>query len=127
MTNKAIISTDQAPSAIGTYSQAVKTHHTVYLSGQIALDPNTMEMVNDSFASEAHQVFKNMQAVTQAANGSLDNIVKLTIYLKSFDDFDELNTIMANYFREPYPARVAIGVNELPKNGRIEIDGIMVI
>jgi len=127
MTNKAIISTDQAPAAIGTYSQAVKTHNTVYLSGQIPLDPVTMTMVNDSFEAEAHQVFKNIKAVCQAADGELSDIVKLNIFLTDLSNFATVNEIMAQYFKEPYPARAAIGVAQLPKDAQIEADGIMVI
>ena len=127
MTNKAIISTDQAPAAIGTYSQAVKTHNTVYLSGQIPLDPATMTMVNDSFEAEAHQVFKNIKAVCQAADGELSDIVKLNIFLTDLSNFATVNEIMAQYFKEPYPARAAIGVAQLPKDAQIEADGIMVI
>ena len=127
MTNKAIISTDQAPAAIGTYSQAVKTHNTVYLSGQIPLDPATMTMVNESFEAEAHQVFKNIKAVCQAADGELSDIVKLNIFLTDLSNFATVNEIMAQYFKEPYPARAAIGVAQLPKDAQIEADGIMVI
>lgn len=127
MTNKAIISTDQAPAAIGTYSQAVKTNNTVYLSGQIPLDPATMEMVNESFEMEAHQVFKNLTAVCRAADGELSDIVKLNIFLTDLANFATVNEIMAQYFTEPYPARAAIGVAQLPKDAQIEADGIMVI
>ena len=127
MTNKAIITTDNAPAAIGTYSQAVKTNNTVYLSGQIPLDPATMTMVNDSFESEAHQVFKNLRAVCQAADGELSDIVKLNIFLTDLANFATVNEIMSQYFTEPYPARAAIGVAQLPKEANIEADGIMVI
>lgn len=127
MTNKAIISTDNAPAAIGTYSQAVKTNNTVYLSGQIPLDPASMTMVNDSFESEAHQVFKNLRAVCQAADGDLSDIVKLNIFLTDLANFATVNEIMAQYFSEPYPARAAIGVAQLPKDAQIEADGVMVI
>ena len=127
MTNKAIISTDNAPAAIGTYSQAVKTNNTVYLSGQIPLDPATMTMVNDSFEAEAHQVFKNLRAVCQAADGDLSDIVKLNIFLTDLANFATVNEIMAQYFSEPYPARAAIGVAQLPKDAQIEADGVMVI
>ena len=127
MTNKAIISTDKAPAAIGTYSQAVKTNNTVYLSGQIPLDPATMTMVNESFEDEAHQVFKNLRAVCQAADGELSDIVKLNIFLTDLSNFASVNEIMAQYFTEPYPARAAIGVAQLPKDAQIEADGIMVI
>ncbi len=127
MTNKAIISTDKAPEAIGTYSQAVKTNNTVYLSGQIPLDPTTMALVDGDFAAQAHQVFKNLQAVCEAADGSLEDIVKLNIFLTDLSHFATVNEIMAQYFSQPYPARAAIGVNELPKGAVIEADGIMVI
>lgn len=127
MTNKAIISTDQAPAAIGTYSQAVKTNNTVYLSGQIPLDPATMTMVNESFEAEAHQVFSNLKAVCQAADGELSDIVKLNIFLTDLSNFATVNEIMAQYFTEPYPARAAIGVAQLPKDAQIEADGVMVI
>ena len=127
MTNKAIISTDNAPEAIGTYSQAVKVNNTVYLSGQIPLDPASMTMVDSSFEDQAHQVFKNLQAVCQAADGELSDIVKLNIFLTDLSNFATVNEIMAQYFSTPYPARAAIGVKELPKGAEIEADGIMVI
>ena len=126
MTNKAIISTTQAPAAIGTYSQAVKISGTAYLSGQIPLDPTTMTLVVGGFAAQAHQVFKNLSAVCEAAGGTLQNMVKLNIYLTELENFAALNDIMAEYFAEPYPARAAIGVNQLPKGALIEIDGVMV-
>lgn len=127
MTNKAIISTDKAPEAIGTYSQAVKTSNTVYLSGQIPLDPATMNLVEGGFADQAHQVFKNLQAVCEAADGSLGDIVKLTVFLTDLSNFAIVNEIMAQYFEKPYPARAAVGVRELPKGATVEADGIMVI
>ena len=127
MTNKAIISTDKAPAAIGTYSQAVKTNNTVYLSGQIPLDPVSMTLVEGDFAAQTHQVFKNLQAVCTAADGSLADIVKLNIYLTDLSHFATVNSIMAEYFEQPYPARAAIGVKELPKGAQVEADGIMVI
>jgi reactive intermediate/imine deaminase len=127
MTNKAIINTDQAPQAIGTYSQAVKTNNTVYLSGQIPLDPETMTLVDGGFAAQTHQVFKNLQAVCEAADGSLADIVKLNIFLTDLSNFATVNDIMSQYFTEPYPARAAIGVKELPKDALVEADGIMVI
>jgi reactive intermediate/imine deaminase len=127
MTNKAIITTDKAPEAIGTYSQAVKTNNTVYLSGQIPLDPITMTLVDGDFAAQAHQVFKNLRAVCEAADGSLSNIVKLTIYLTDLKNFAVINEVMAQYFEQPYPARAAVGVKELPKGAIVEADGIMVI
>lgn len=127
MTNKAIINTDQAPEAIGTYSQAVKTNNTVYLSGQIPLDPTSMTLVEGDFATQAHQVFKNLKAVCEAADGSLSDIVKLNIFLTDLSHFATVNEVMAQYFTEPYPARAAVGVKELPKGAVVEADGIMVI
>ncbi len=127
MTNKAIIHTDQAPEAIGTYSQAVKTGNTVYLSGQIALDPTKMELVSEDFADQAHQVFKNLSAVCEASGGSLNDIVKLNLFLTDLSNFPIVNEIMAQYFAEPYPARAAVGVKQLPKGAIVEADGVMVI
>jgi reactive intermediate/imine deaminase len=127
MTNKAIIHTDQAPEAIGTYSQAVKTGNTVYLSGQIALDPAKMELVSEDFAEQAHQVFKNLSAVCEASGGSLNDIVKLNLFLTDLSNFPIVNEIMAQYFAEPYPARAAVGVKQLPKGAIVEADGVMVI
>ena len=124
---KTIIKTDKAPSAIGTYSQAVKVDSTVYLSGQIPLVPETMELVGDDFATQCHQVFKNLAAVAAAAGGSLEDIVKLTIYLPDLTNFPTVNEVMAAYFKEPYPARAAVGINELPKGSAVEIEGIMVL
>jgi reactive intermediate/imine deaminase len=124
---KEIIATSSAPQAIGTYSQAVKTGNTVYMSGQIALNPQSMEMVNESFAAEAHQVFKNFSAVCEAAGGSLKDVVKLNIFLTDLSNFAELNSIMAEYFSEPYPARAAVGVAQLPRNAQVEMDGVLVI
>lgn len=128
MPNKPI-QTDAAPAAIGTYSQAVSTTaaNTVFLSGQIPLDPQSMEMVSDQFAEQAHQVFKNLQAVAQAAGGQLAHCVKLTIYLTDLDNFQALNEVMAEYFAAPYPARAAIQVSALPKGAAIEIDAIMAL
>lgn len=127
MTNKAIIDTENAPQAIGTYSQAVKVNNTVYLSGQIPLDPGTMALVEGGFAEQADQVFKNLQAVCEAANGSLRDIVKLNIFLTDLSNFATVNEVMAKYFQEPYPARAAVGVKELPKGAQVEADAIMVI
>jgi reactive intermediate/imine deaminase len=127
MTNKAIINTDKAPKAIGTYSQAVKVNNTVYLSGQIPLDPETMTLVDGDFAAQTHQVFKNLKAVCEAADGSLANIVKLNIFLTDLSNFATVSDVMAEYFVEPYPARAAIGVKELPKGSVVEADGVMVI
>lgn len=127
MPNRAIIHSDDAPKAIGTYSQAVKVSNTVYLSGQIPLVPETMEMIEGDFAAQATQVFKNLESVCQAANGSLKNIVKLNIYLTDLSYFPVVNEIMGQFFEEPYPARAAIGISELPKGALIEADGIAVV
>lgn len=127
MTNKAIIHSEQAPEAIGTYSQAVKVNNTVYLSGQIPLNPETMELVEGDFSVQAEQVFKNLQAVCKAANGSLQNIVKLNIYLTDLNNFSIVNQVMARFFEEPFPARAAIGISQLPKGAQVEADGIMVL
>jgi len=126
MPNKAIIETADAPAAIGTYSQAVKVNNTVYLSGQIPLIPATMTVVEGGFAEEAHQVFKNLSAVCIASGGSIQDIVKLNIYLTNLDNFPTVNEVMAQYFEQPYPARAAIGISQLPKGVQIEADGIMV-
>ncbi|MEC8326207.1 MAG: RidA family protein [Pseudoalteromonas spongiae] len=122
---KSIISTDSAPAAIGTYSQAVKVGTTVYLSGQIPLVPETMEMVSDDFTEQTHQVFKNLVSVCQAAGGEIQNMVKVNIFLTDLSNFATVNEVMSQYFNEPYPARAAIGVAELPKGSQIEIDGIL--
>jgi len=127
MPNKAIIHSDSAPEAIGTYSQAVKVGDTVYLSGQIPLDPATMTLVEGGFAEQAEQVFKNLRAVCQAANGDLENIVKLNIYLTDLSNFPIVNEVMGKYFSEPYPARAAIGISELPKGSLVEADGIVIV
>lgn len=122
--SKHIIHTDKAPAAIGTYSQAVKVGNTVYLSGQIPLLPETMELVSD-FEGQVHQVFKNLTAVCEAAGGSLNDIVKLNIFMLDLANFATVNDIMAQYFDKPYPARAAIGVKELPKGAQIEMDGVL--
>lgn len=127
MPREQIISTDNAPSAIGAYSQAVKTGNTVYISGQIPLDPRTMEVVSGGFAAEAHQVFKNLAAVAEAAGGSLDDVVRATIYMLDLADFAQVNAIMGEYFTAPYPARAAIGVAQLPKGVLLEIDAILAL
>lgn len=127
MTNKAIIDTEKAPAAIGTYSQAVKVNNTVYLSGQIPLDPETMELVEGDFAAQAHQMFKNLSAVCEASGGTLADIVKLGIFMEDLSNFPVINEVMAQYFKEPYPARAAVGVKQLPKGAMVEADGIMVI
>ncbi|MCW8877295.1 MAG: RidA family protein [Kangiellaceae bacterium] len=120
-----IISTDKAPAAIGTYSQAVKTGKTVYLSGQIPLVPETMEFVSEEVEQQIHQVFKNLTAVAEAAGGSLNDIAKLNIFLTDLSCFPIVNEVMAQYFEAPYPARAAIGVKELPKGAQVEMDGVM--
>ncbi len=127
MPNKAIIHTDDAPEAIGTYSQAVKVGDTLYLSGQIPLDPTSMTLVDGGFREQATQMFKNLDAVCKAANGSLNDIVKLNIYLTDLSNFAVVNEVMADFFNAPYPARAAIGINELPKGSLVEADGIAVI
>ncbi len=127
MPNKAIIHTDSAPAAIGTYSQAVKVNNTVYLSGQIPLDPATMALVDGDISDQINQVFKNLLAVCEASGGDLSNIVKLNIFLTDLSHFPIVNEIMSQNFTEPYPARAAIGVSELPKGSMVEMDGILVI
>ncbi len=124
---KSIIQTDDAPAAIGTYSQAVKAGSTVYLSGQIPLVPSSMEMVSDDFAEQAVQVFENLKAVCTAAGGDMSHLVKVNIFLIDLGHFATVNEIMARYFNQPYPARAAIGVSQLPKAAQIEIDGVMVL
>ncbi len=125
---KDIISTDKAPQAIGTYSQAISVMGgtTVYLSGQIPLIPGTMEMVEGDISTQIHQVFKNLTAVCEAADGDLNNIVKLNIFLTDLGHFPIVNTIMAQYFAQPYPARAAVGVKELPKAAQVEMDAVFV-
>jgi reactive intermediate/imine deaminase len=125
--SKSIIQTDNAPAAIGTYSQAVKAGSTVYLSGQIPLVPATMEMVSDDFSEQAVQVFENLKAVCSAAGGDMSHLVKVNIFLTDLGHFAKVNEIMAQYFNQPYPARAAIGVAQLPKDAQIEIDGVMVL
>jgi reactive intermediate/imine deaminase len=123
---KQIIATDQAPAAIGTYSQAVRAGNTVYISGQIGLDPASMEMV-EGFEGQTVRVFENLKAVAGAAGGTLADAVKLTIYLTDLGNFAKVNEIMARYFDQPYPARAAVGVKELPKGAQVEADAILVI
>lgn len=124
---KDIIKTDKAPQAIGTYSQAVKVDNTVYLSGQIPLIPETMEMVDGDMEAQITRVFDNLQAVCEAAGGSLNDIAKLNIFLTDLGNFALVNEVMARYFSEPYPARAAIGVAQLPKDAGVEMDGVMVL
>ena len=122
---KSIISTDKAPSAIGTYSQAVKVNNTVYLSGQIPLIPETMEVIEGGFAEQAELVFKNLVAVCEAAGGEINDMVKVNIFLIDLSNFATVNEIMSRYFSTPYPARAAVQVSRLPKDVAIEIDGIL--
>ncbi len=125
--SREIISTTNAPQAIGTYSQAVKTGQTVYLSGQIPLVPAKMELVEGDMRAQITQVFDNLAAVATAAGGSLADIVKLNIYLTDLAHFPLVNEIMAKYFKEPYPARAAVGVASLPKGAQVEMDAVMVL
>ncbi len=122
-----VISTEKAPNAIGPYSQAVKTGSTVYLSGQIPLQPDTMEMVEGDVAQQIRRVLDNLSAVAQAAGGSLNDIVKLNVFLTNLTHFPIVNEIMQDYFDQPYPARAAIGVATLPRNADIEMDAVMVV
>jgi reactive intermediate/imine deaminase len=124
---KEIIHTDRAPQAIGTYSQAVKSGDTVYMSGQIPLDPNSMELVSDDFRAQTEQVFKNLSAVAEAAGGTLADAVKFNAYLTDLGNFPIVNEVMAEFVSEPYPARAAIGISALPKGAQIEIEGVLVI
>lgn len=126
MARRTIIQTLEAPAAIGTYSQAVRMGDTIYLSGQIGLDPATMQLA-ESTEAQIHRVFQNLRAVASAAGGSLDDLVKLNIYLTDLSHFARVNEIMATYFHEPFPARAAVGVASLPRNAMIEADGIMCI
>ncbi|WP_218311522.1 RidA family protein [Alteromonas antoniana] len=123
--SKSVIQTDRAPEAIGTYSQAIKAGTTVYLSGQIPLVPDTMEMVSEDFAEQATQVFNNVKAVCEAAGGTTNDLVKVNIYLTDLSHFTTVNEIMSQYFNKPYPARAAVQVSALPKGAQIEIDGVM--
>jgi reactive intermediate/imine deaminase len=122
---KSIISTDNAPCAIGTYSQAVKVKNTVYLSGQIPLIPETMEVIEGGFAAQTEQVFKNLVSVCEAAGGNINDMVKVNIFMTDLSNFTTVNEVMSQYFNEPYPARAAVQVSRLPKDVEIEIDGIM--
>ncbi len=125
--NRKIIQTENAPQAIGTYSQAVKVNNTVYLSGQIPLVPETMEMVEGDMSVQIHRVFDNLQAVCRAAGGDLDDIVKLNVFLIDLNHFPLVNEVMTSYFNEPYPARAAVGVAALPKGALVEMDAVMVL
>ncbi len=122
------ISTEAAPAAIGTYSQAIEASgRIVFLSGQIPLDPATMELVSDDVAAQTEQVFRNLSAVAEAAGGTLNDAAKLTVYLTNLGDFATVNEVMARHVSEPYPARAAIGVSELPRGAAVEIEGILVL
>ena len=127
MTEKTIISTENAPSAIGTYSQAVKAGNTVYISGQIPLNPKTMEMVTESFEAQAVQVFDNLKAIAEAAGGSLSEFVKITVLLSDLKYFAQVNEVIVRYFSAPYPARAAFAVKALPKDADIEVEAVMVL
>ena len=125
--NKKVIHTDSAPGAIGSYSQAIQSGNFVFLSGQIPLDPATMEIVGGDFEARARRVFDNLNAVAEAAGGTLDQIVKLTVYLTDLDNFATVNAVMAEYFDEPYPARAALGVASLPKGADVEAEAILAL
>lgn len=127
MSSRSVISTDRAPAAIGTYSQAVATGQLVFLSGQIPLDPESMTLVSDDIVAQTRQVFDNLSAVAQAAGGSLNDLVKLTVYLLDLDNFQVVNDVMSERFAEPYPARAAIGVAALPKGAAVEVEAVMVV
>ena len=124
---KQVIFSENAPAAIGPYSQAVRAGNTVYLSGQIPLVPATMEIVSEDVAEQTTQVFKNLQAVCEAAGGSLKDIVKLNIYMTDLGNFATVNEVMTQFFEQPYPARAALGVRALPKDVPVEIEGVMVL
>ena len=124
--SKTVITSPNAPAAIGTYSQAIKAGNTVYLSGQIPLDPKTMELV-EGFEEQTVQVFENLKAVIEAAGGSFQDVVKLNIFLTDLSHFTKVNEVMGRYFQQPYPARAAIGVAALPRGAMVEMDGILVL
>ncbi len=126
MAHKKTIQTLDAPAAIGTYSQAVRVGDTVYLSGQIGLDPITMQLV-DGIEAQVHRVFQNLRAVASAADSSFDDLVKLNVYLTDLVHFTKVNEVMASYFRQPYPARAAVGVAALPRGALVEMDGVLVV
>lgn len=124
---KEAIHTKLAPQASGTYSQAIKIHNTVFLAGQIPLDPNTMELVSENITAQVEQVFKNLTAVAEAAGGSIDQIVKLTVFLTNLADFPIVNATMTKYFREPYPARSTIQVSALPRGSQVEVEAVLIL
>lgn len=125
--NKQAIHTDNAPAAIGTYSQAVQAGNLVFLSGQIPLAPDSMEIVTGDFEARARQVFANLAAVVEATGGKLDNVVKVTIFLTDLDNFATVNSVMEEFFQKPYPARAAVGVASLPKGADVEADAILAL
>ena len=125
MSNRAVIATQKAPQAIGTYSQGIKVGNTVWISGQIALDPVSMNMVQGDIYVEAEQVLSNLRAIAEASGGKLDNAVKINISLTDLSDFDAVNNIMSRHFEEPYPARACVQVSALPKGARIEVEAIL--
>ncbi|MDX1466880.1 RidA family protein [Halomonas denitrificans] len=127
MSNKAVINTDQAPAAIGPYSQAIKAGNTVYISGQIPLDPTSMEIVSDDFEAQARQVFTNLKAVCEEAAGTLQDVVKVNLYLVDLGQFAVVNQVMEEFFKAPFPARAAVGVKALPKGALVEAEAVMVI
>ena len=124
---KQAIQTRDAPAAIGTYSQAIRAGNTIYLSGQIPLDPKSMQLVTGDTRAEIARVFDNLAAVAAAAGASLDNAVRLTVYLTDLKNFALVNEVMAEYFKEPYPARAAIGVAALPRGAAVEVDAVLVV
>jgi reactive intermediate/imine deaminase len=123
--SRQIINTDKAPDAVGTYSQAVRHGDTVWLSGQIPLVPETMELESGDIAAQIHQVFRNLRAVCRAAGGDLDGIIKLNVYLTDMSHFPTVNQVMAEYFAEPYPARAAVGVSALPLGAEVEMEAVL--
>ncbi|OOV88228.1 RidA family protein [Oceanospirillum linum] len=127
MADKKIIHSDNAPAAIGPYSQAVQVGNLVFMSGQIPLNPETMEVITESFEAQTVQVFENLKAVAEAAGGSLENVVKLNIYMPDLGNFAKVNEVMERYFSAPYPARAALGVKELPKGVDVEVEGILAL
>lgn len=127
MSNKAVINTDKAPAAIGPYSQAIKAGNTVYLSGQIPLDPSTMTLVEGDIEAQTRQVFNNLKAVCEEAAGTLQDVVKINLYLVDLDNFAIVNRVMEEFFATPYPARAAVGVRALPKGSQVEAEAVMII
>ncbi len=125
--SKKALHTDDAPAAIGTYSQAIQTNGLVFMSGQIPLDPATMELVEGDFEARARRVFDNLRAVAEAAGGELNSIVKLTVYLTDLSNFATVNSVMTEYFDEPYPARAALGVSSLPKGADVEAEAVLAL